>query len=187
MSEAFATVRITVLGEDTCPRNWWLCCPKPEPAPVPERPTDFVPLDQYDLEFTYPLKSSRKPSRNPLQDGCVNCGPVFVAPDPPEPDPEPDPEPEIIAILETWCDSGEGFFDSHWWNLDDEQVSAPGWWHPGVEFTLETGNWKATYRNLGELSSQEGSPPQCCEPIYPYGILKQGDNVAYFSINWSCG
>lgn len=94
-TEAFATVRITVLGEDTCPQNWWLCCPPPAPEPIPERPTGFVPLDQYDLEFTYPLKSSRKLFKDDFWDGCVNCGPVYG----PEPEPAPCP-PEQIGWVE---------------------------------------------------------------------------------------
>ena len=93
MTEAFATVRITVLGEDTCPQNWWLCCPPPPPEPIPERPTGFVPLDQYDLAFTYPLKSSRKLFKDSFWDGCITCGPGMPSPAP-TPDPDPDPEPE---------------------------------------------------------------------------------------------
>ena len=146
-SGAFATVRITVLGEDTipdtCPKNWWLCCPKPDPDPVPERPTGFVPLDQYDLEFTYPLKSSRKPSRNPLQDGCVNCGPVFVTPAPPvpepDPDPEPEPEPEVCA---------EVLFISDWY--DNYITAFPESWSPKIDHFYNLTFSNKTYEERGD-------------------------------------
>lgn len=193
MTEAIATVRITVLGEDTCPRNWWLCCPKPEPDPVPERPTDFVPLDQYDLEFTYPLKSSRKPSRNPLQDGCVNCGPVFATPAPPvpepEPEPEPDPEPTHIALFHTYCDVGDGFFDLEWYSLDEESTSPPEWWDDSQAFTLTWGGWEGVYTDAGYYRQSDiaNLRPECCSSLEPFGVLRQGNNVAFFNILWFCG
>lgn len=189
--EAFATVRITVLGEDTCPKNWWLCCPKPDPGPVPERPTDFVPLDQYDLEFTYPLKSSRKPSRNPIQDDCVNCGPVFVAPAPPvpepDPEPEPEPDPELIAHIEAGCSIDEMIYGVYWEDLEGNHVNTPSWWNPNTEFTLKWGSWEGVYSDKDTIISQEGTPPMCCDSLDPYGILRQGDNAAYFTVVWYCG
>lgn len=60
--------------EETCT----IPCPLEEPLPsCPIRPVGFVPLDEYDVNFKYPLASSRKP-----------------APRPNLPDPGPEPETE---------------------------------------------------------------------------------------------
>jgi len=65
---------------------WWLCIPEePVPAP-PTRPVGFVPLAEYDLDFKYPLASSRVPAPTntaPMEEGCFGCGPEIVeCPDP---------------------------------------------------------------------------------------------------------
>lgn len=87
---ATATVTITVTGV-SCP--WWMCCdPRSGPPdPYPVRPTEFVTLEDYDKDFTYPLASSR--AIVPVQQsGCgVACGPNMGGETPPPPEP---PEPE---------------------------------------------------------------------------------------------
>lgn len=52
---------------------WWYCAPAEAPTPCPVRPTTFVPFDEYDADFKYPLASSRVPSKIPVPEGCVTC------------------------------------------------------------------------------------------------------------------
>jgi hypothetical protein len=53
---------------EVCPeankQPWWYCPEKEPEVPCPERPTGYVPYDEYDIGFKFPLASSRK--RRPL-------------------------------------------------------------------------------------------------------------------------
>lgn len=72
---------------------WWLCPPKEPVEPCPVRPTGFVPFDQYDADFKYPLASSRVPSKVVLAEDCISCSPASTTNiDPPAPEPEPPAE-----------------------------------------------------------------------------------------------
>lgn len=57
---------------------WWLCDTKPTVTPCPVRPQGFVPFNEYDADFTYPLASSRVPMKldSTSSENCVPCNPV---------------------------------------------------------------------------------------------------------------
>lgn len=99
MATSKATVFITVTGSSgnvdgefikdgcNCGNEYLpasLCPPKEPLAPCPVRPAGFIPLDEYDVQFKYPLASSRKPSPHFKLEECGACNPNL-------------PEPEIEA------------------------------------------------------------------------------------------
>lgn len=57
---------------------WWMCPPKETIEPCPIRPTGFVPFDEYDVDFKFPLSSSRVPAKNPISTDCITCRPNLV-------------------------------------------------------------------------------------------------------------
>lgn len=77
-------------------KPWWLCNAKEPVTPCPVRPTTFVPLDEYDVDFKFPLTSSRVESKIVRPEECMVCRPVLI--NEPDPGPDPDPEPTCIDI-----------------------------------------------------------------------------------------
>lgn len=60
---------------------WWLCIPKEAPPVLPTRPTSFVLFADYDVDFKYPLGSSRVLAPKfavPMEEGCQGCGPELI-------------------------------------------------------------------------------------------------------------
>ena len=86
----FSALLVPVMPAPIGRLPWWLCVRPDPPEPCPVRPTEFVPFDQYDADFKYPLASSRVPLKITKPEGCVVCAPTLVdAVDPPDPEPEP--------------------------------------------------------------------------------------------------
>lgn len=183
----YATVRVIVEGppeEDTCPRNWWLCCPPPPPEPIPVRPTEFVALSEYDLEFTYPLKSSRIPSKDLSRYGCVNCGPALPSPLPPAPEPEPEPEPDPEPLLDMCWSQSEGSviytLPPEFNKYDDVIVYYPDGYCTEIYYDHDRLRWQPSY------SSEECSSGLSLN-FFPTVVLVQGDTMMEIEIERPTG
>lgn len=88
---------------------WWLCVrpDPPEPCPVRTNPAEeFVPYDDYDADFKFPLASSRKPMKIVRPQGCVACGPNLTD----AVDPEPDPEPGVLTLCGMYSEGPADIF-----------------------------------------------------------------------------
>src|SRR5690606_2853388 len=84
---------ITPIQEVTPPSRvlpWWLCVrpDPPEPCPVRINPAEeFVRFADYDVDFKFPLASSRKPMKIKRPTDCIVCAPTLIDEVPPEPPP----------------------------------------------------------------------------------------------------
>lgn len=164
---------------------WWLCAPKEPLPPCPVRPTGFVPFDQYDADFKYPLASSRVPSKVVLAEDCISCSPGSVTDIAPTP---PDPEPPDTITMNFICTTselsntapgvdGSGFQDLPSW-FDEEAVAIVS----GEGF----GYWAIWDAGLSSwvLSNETGTP----EDVNYNGdiTVTQGSNTANAVYFFNC-
>lgn len=98
-----------IISEVSVSIPWWACVrpDPPEPCPVRANPAEeFVPFDDYDADFKFPLASSRKPMKIVRPQGCVACGPNLTD----AVDPEPDPEPGVLTLCGMYSEGPADIF-----------------------------------------------------------------------------
>lgn len=165
---------------------WWMCVPLPPKPPCPVRPplTGFVPFDQYDADFKYPLKSSRVRAALKSNPDCVACGPVVEVPVEPEVPVDPPPVDneivELIALVQ--CDV-QGIYSFGVMEDPNFDPEFPGWLARNTTITFQAQDNSFTvyysYSQYGEVFSvgAEGNLPSCCEEISGLKVSVHRDDV----------
>lgn len=138
---------------------WWMCVPLPPKPPCPVRPplTGFVPFDQYDADFKYPLKSSRVRAPLKVNPECIACGPdLGGGTDPVNPPVDPPVDPPEEVCLSAGSTGGQLFMYS----------DLPSWWQQAIDsgyLKITGSNWSKTFEWYGGefvlFSSDGGEPP----------------------------
>lgn len=155
--------------DDTRP-PWWMC-PVPTPVePCPIRTTDFVPFDQYDVDFKFPQSSSRVPAKNPRPTDCITCRPNIIDPVIPEPEP-----PEVTCISITIYDGNSSNAQIR---LED-MTDLPSWFDENSNFTVlleytggdATCEYQPNLPNFDKISGDD-----IFAPLNGTGTLTQGAN-----------
>lgn len=75
IASAVVTITVTAVAGNL---PWWYCIPEEPVTPCPVRSTTFVEFKDYDVNFKYPVASSRVPSSIQNSEECGGCSPTLL-------------------------------------------------------------------------------------------------------------